>query len=95
MLARWPDAAWAWYLHGRALFAADRFDDAARSLERSLTLDPAQAEAWRLRGLSELECGRVEEARMGLRAYLALADIADGPAAKEARRQLGKLELAR
>lgn len=94
-LARWPDASWAWYLHGRAHFAADKFDDAVRSFERALGLDPAHAEAWRLRGIAEFECGRIEEARAALKAYLQLADIADAPATREARRQLAKLELAR
>jgi tetratricopeptide (TPR) repeat protein len=59
---RWPDHALLWFTMALVLEDLGRRDDAVAALQRSLALQPAQAEAWVNLGLLHQALGDVDAA---------------------------------
>jgi tetratricopeptide (TPR) repeat protein len=59
-----PDAlrSWEWYNKGGSLFCLGRYDEAVRSYDRALEIDPRFAAAWNNKGNSFRRLGRHDEA---------------------------------
>lgn len=86
---------WLPLMRAEVLYALEEFAASVESYEDAIRLDPTFAPAWLGRGLAELECGRIEEARIALQAFVTMAPPSASASVRTARRELAKLNQLR
>ncbi len=81
-----PDSSWGWYALGYSQFAQKKIGDSIKSLARSLSIDPTNADAHKILGRDLMAIGRFDVAQKEFEQAIHYA-----PSSSESHYDLGKL----